>query len=96
MRLQLKPASRVTSFLALRGYWLASDNDAWTTARIFNAAGQSDNYIGTQVEARVRWEILPQNIRIELGAAHLFAGDVMDGAGKSDATYLYSQAVFWF
>jgi len=39
---------------------------------------------------------LPKNIRIEVGAAHLFAGDVMDGAGKSDATYLYSQAVFWF
>ena len=96
VRLKLKPASNVTSFLALRGYWLASDNDAWTTARIINAAGDSDNYIGTQVEARVRWEVLPKNIRIEVGAAHLFAGDVMDGAGKSDATYLYSQAVFWF
>jgi hypothetical protein len=96
VRLQLKPASNVTSFLALRGYWLASDNDAWTTARITNVAGQSDNYIGTQIEARVRWEVVPENIRVEVGAAHLFAGDVMDGAGKSDATYLYSQAVFWF
>ncbi|MFT5397202.1 MAG: hypothetical protein ACI85N_002420 [Gammaproteobacteria bacterium] len=96
IRLKLKPASNVTSFLALRGYWLVSDNDAWTTARITNVAGQSDNYIGTQIEARVRWEVLPKNIRIEAGAAHLLAGDVMDNAGKSDATYLYSQAVFWF
>lgn len=96
VRLKLKPAANVTSFLALRGYWLASDNDAWTTARITNAAGQSDNFIGTQVEVRVRWEVLSENVRIEAGAAHLFAGDVMDGAGKSDATYLYSQAVFWF
>ena len=96
VRLQIKPAVNVTSFLALRGYWVASDNDAWTTARITNATGQSDNYIGTQIEARVRWEVLPKNIRIEAGAAHLFAGDVMDGEGKSDASYLYSQVVFWF
>jgi hypothetical protein len=96
VRLQLKPAPNVTSFFALRGYWLASDNDVWPTARITNKAGQSDNYIGTQVEARMRWEVLPKNIRIEAGAAHLFAGDVMDGAGKSDATYLYSQLVLWF
>jgi len=96
VRLKLKPTVNLTAFIALRGYWLASDNDAWTTARITNAAGQSDNYIGTQIEARVRWKVLPKNIRIEAGAAHLFAGDVMDGAGKSDATYVYSQAVFWF
>lgn len=96
VRLKLKPVPNVTSFFALRGYWLVSDNDAWTTASIANVTGQSDSYIGTQIEGRIRWEVLSKNIRIEAGAAHLFAGDVMDGAGKSDATYLYSQAVFWF
>lgn len=96
IRLKLKPAANVSTFLALRGYWLASDNDAWSTARIANVTSQSDNYIGTQMEVRVRWEVLPESVRIEAGAVHLFAGDVMDGAGKSDATYLYSQAVFWF
>ena len=96
VRLKLKPASNITSFAALRGYWLASDNDAWTTARIANAVGQSDNYIGTQFEVRVRWEIIPKNMRLEAGAAHLIAGDLMENAGKDDATYLYSQLVFWF
>ena len=96
IRLKLKPTSNITGFLALRSYWLASDNDSWTTAGIANATGQSDNYIGTQIEARARWEVVPKNIRIEAGAAHLFAGDLMDSAGKSDATYLYSQVVFSF
>jgi len=96
VRLKLNPASNVTSFLALRGYWLASNNDSWTTAGIANVAGQSDSYIGTQIEARIRWEVAPKNIRIEVGGAHLVAGDLMDSVGKNDATYLYSQAVFWF
>jgi len=96
LRLKLKPASNISSFLAVRGYWLASDNDSWTTAGIANTSGQSDNYIGTQFEARVRWEVAPKNIRVEAGAAHLIAGDVMNNAGKSDATYLYSQMVFSF
>lgn len=96
LRLKLKPASNINSFIALRGYWLASDNDSWTTAGISNAPGQSDNYIGTQIEARIRWDVVPKNIRIETGAAYLFAGDIMDGAGKSDASYFYSQAVFTF
>ncbi|MEM6999075.1 MAG: alginate export family protein [Pseudomonadota bacterium] len=96
IRLKLKPTLNISSFIALRAYWLASDNDAWTTAGISNVAGQSDNYIGTQLETRVRWDAVPGNIRIEAGAAHIFAGDLMNGAGKSDATYLYSQAVFSF
>lgn len=96
IRLKLKPASDISSFIALRSYWLASDNDAWTTAGISNSAGQSDNFIGTQIEARIRWELVPKNVRIEAGAAHLFAGDIMNEASKSDSSYLYTQAVFWF
>ena len=96
IRLKLKPTANISSFLSLRGYWLASDNDSWTTASIANSAGQSDNYIGTQFEARIRWQAVPENIRIEAGGAYLIAGDVMNNAGKSDSTYLYSQLVFSF
>jgi len=96
LRLKFKPATDMSSFIALRSYWLASDNDAWTTAGISNTVGQSDNFIGTQIEARIRWELLPKNIRIEAGAAHLFAGDIIYGASKSAPSYLYTQAVFWF
>ncbi|MFQ5659397.1 MAG: alginate export family protein [Gammaproteobacteria bacterium] len=96
LRLKVKPGANLSTFLALRGFWLASDNDAWTTAQISNPAGFSDNYIATQIEARLRWQLFPKNVRIEAGVAHLFAGDLMDDAGKGDATYLYSQMVFWF
>ena len=96
MRLTVKPYKKVNVFVALRGFWLASDDDAWTTARISNTATQSENYIGTQIETRLRWDILPGNVRLEAGAAHIFAGDLMQSAGKSDSSYFYTQASFSF
>ena len=96
VRLKLKPGKTITSFIALRGYWLASDDDSWTTARINNIGNQSDSYIGSQIEARIRWDVVQKNIRLETGAALLFAGDLMDNAGKTDTSYVYSQLVFSF
>ena len=96
IRLKLKPDANLTSFISLRGFWLADDDDAWTTTGIRNAPGESDSYIASQIEIRVRWELIPKNLRIEGGVAYLFAGDLMDNAGKDDTTYFYTQAVVWF
>ncbi len=96
LRLTLKPQKKVNLMLAVRGFWLASADDAWTTAGIRNAAGQSENYIGTQIETRLRWDVIPDNLRLEAGAAHIFAGDLMDNAGKKDVSYFYTQASFSF
>ena len=96
IRLKLKPYQSITSFLALRGFWLADTDDAWTTADIRNPAGRSESFVGTQIEARLRWNPIPKNVRIEAGFAHLFASDLMDTAGKNDSTYVYSQAVISF
>ncbi len=94
LRLKLKPATHVTSFVALRGFWLASADDAWTTGRI--TPSDDNSYIGTQIEGRVRWDVLPGNLRLEAGLLHLFAGDVMDDANKDDSSYGYLQASFKF
>jgi len=92
LRLNLKPIKRLKTMFALRGYWRASSSDSWVPAGI---NGQ-DAYIGTQVEARLRWEPLPNNLRIEAGVAHLFAGDLINQAGNSDSTYAYTQASIKF
>ena len=100
VRLKLKPSQQIQAFIAYRGYWLASDQDAWTTSGVRDAAGASGSFIGHQVEASVRWDVLPGNYSFEAGVAHLFAGDFMDDApntnGQGDATYLYSQVSFSF
>ena len=87
LRLNFKPIKTVKTMFSFRGYWRASTSDSWVPAGI---KGQ-DAYIGTQVEARLRWEPLPNNLRIEGGVAHLFSGDLIVQAGNGDSTYAYTQ-----
>ena len=100
LRLQLKPASSVSSFLSARTFWLASKSDAWTTTGIIDPQGSSGNHLGTQVEMRVRWDVVPQNLRLEAGYAHTFWGEFIDNApgsnGQGDSDYFYTQASFSF
>ncbi|MCK4494480.1 MAG: alginate export family protein, partial [Methylococcales bacterium] len=92
LRLNLKPSKNFSTLFSLRGFWLASVNDQWTGAAI----NDTDAYIGTQIEARLRWDVLPKNVRLEGGIAHIFAGDLMKNAHKKDSTYVYSQMVLKF
>ena len=92
LRLQFKPHSTLDSMFTLRGYLRASSADAWTTAAIDGR----DLYIGTQIEARLRWKVIPGNILLETGFAHLISGDLMDEVNKSDVTYGYVQTVVKF
>ncbi|MFK7794289.1 MAG: alginate export family protein [Gammaproteobacteria bacterium] len=100
LRLQLKPSSKVSMFVAHRGYWLASDRDAFVVAGVRDPEGDSGSYLGQQLEARLRWDIFPENLRWEIGAAYLFKGgfanDAPNANDQGDSNFLYSQATFSF
>lgn len=100
IRLQLQSQLRITSFIAYRAFWLASDKDAWTTSHARDSSGTTSSFIGHQVEARLRWNVVPQNICLEFGLAHLFAGEFIEDAPNSneqgDSTHLYSQIALTF
>ena len=87
VHLNLTPYKNISTLFSLRGFWLASTADAWTGAGITG----EDAYIGTQMEARLRWDIIPNNIRLEGGVTHIIAGDLMEGAAKVDSTFAYTQ-----
>jgi hypothetical protein len=100
LRLLFSPRADMTSFVAYRGYWLASDKDAWVTTVVRDRSGETDNFLGSQIEVRFRWEIRPGNLRLETGLAYLFRGDFMKDApnttSQGDSTYFYSQVSFRF
>lgn len=100
LRLKLKPAHTMTSFVAYRGYWLASDRDAWTVARVQDPSGNTDSFLGHQIELRVRYNPAPKNLHLESGIAHLFTGDFVEDAPNAnsadDVTYVYSQLTLMF
>ena len=64
-----------------------------------DASGSAGNYFGEQLEARVRFDVDPGTLRFEIGAAYLFAGDVLRNAPNArgdDVAYLYFQTKIWF
>jgi hypothetical protein len=100
LRLQVKPHARVSSFLAVRAFWLAADEDFWVPAGVRDPNGNSGSYVGSQIEMRVRLELIPKNVRLEAGYAHLFAGEFIDDAPTSneqgDSDYVYTQVAVSF
>ena len=98
LRVQAKPRVGVSSFVAVRGFWLASDRDAWTPAGVRDPAGDSGRYLGTQIEWRIRWDLVPGNVHLETGLAHLFDGGFVrhapDSNRQGDSSYGYAQLRF--
>lgn len=100
VRVQVAPSKRIAAFVAYRAFWLASKKDAWTTTGLRDPSGESGSYIGSQIELRVRWNVLPKNLRLELGYAHLFAGrfirEAPNASHRGDSNYVYTQAAVSF
>jgi hypothetical protein len=99
LRLLLQPASDVNFMVAVRGVWLAEERDAWTAGGLRDATGASGTHVGEQIEARIRWDVLPRSFDIEVGFATLLEGSFQDrasGGQGEDATYGYLQTTFRF
>ena len=100
LRVHFKPLNNVSMFVAHRGFWLASDRDAWVVAGVRDTEGDSGSFIGQQSEVRVRWDVAPKRLQLEAGYAYLFKGgfaeDAPNANGAGDPNLFYSQATFKF
>ena len=100
LRFTVKPHSKVEFMAAHRLHWLASAKDSWNISGLRDTTGAAGNHVGQQTEVRARWDALPGNLRIEAGAARLFAGRFIKNApnatGQRDTTYGYIQATLKF
>jgi hypothetical protein len=94
VRLKLRPGRGWTAFVDYRAVWLAAKRDNWVGTGVQDPTGASGSFVGQQIEFRLRWRPLRRNLMIELGSAHLFAGEFIDRAGNGgDTNYVYSQIV---
>jgi hypothetical protein len=94
VRLSCEPVKSLQAMACYRPYWLASKRDAWTTSRLRDPSGNSGSFVGHQLEAMLRWTILPGNLRFEVGGAYLFAGEfirsVPSAIERGDTAYGYA------
>jgi hypothetical protein len=95
----VRPTKAIEIMAAYRVAWLASERDTWTTAGLRNSAGTSGRHVANQLEGRLRWQVIPKNLQLELGAAYLQAGSFQEDASEGlarDATYGYVEVTWWF
>jgi len=86
LRLELTPSRRWDAFLAYRGLWLASAQDAFSTTGVRDPSGKSGRFAGTQLEGRVRYWLVPKTLRFELNGVWLDKGRFLKTAPNATTT----------
>jgi hypothetical protein len=96
----IRPLRSLEISISHRWLWLAESRDAWTSAGVRDPSGASSTDVGQQVELRVRWDVLPGNLRIDTGYTRLFAGEFLEAAPNStrlgDVNYGYFEVTWMF
>ncbi|WP_284372157.1 alginate export family protein [Algimonas porphyrae] len=99
-RVQVTPNARWDGWFQYHAASLASDTDQWVIARLRDPSGQSGDFIGHTLDARARYWLVPDNLRLELGASALIYGgftkDVPDGPDGDVTLFGYAQATISF
>lgn len=91
LRLEATPSKRIDAFAAYRPLWLASRYDSFSTTGVRDASGNSSRFAGHQIEARVRYWLIPKRLRLEwnglLLAKGRFLRQAQNAAAGGDTLY---------
>tara|TARA_R110002073_G_scaffold141234_2_gene292348 strand:+ start:307 stop:1710 length:1404 start_codon:yes stop_codon:yes gene_type:complete len=85
IRLTATPWTNVSLMADYRHFWLAEKRDSWGRTGQRDITGDSGSYLGQHLELRVRWSILPRNVRIDSGVIFLNAKNLVD----EQSTFFY-------
>ncbi|WP_300391382.1 alginate export family protein [Henriciella sp.] len=99
-RVEVKPGHRWDARLYYHAAFLASDTDSWITAGLRDPSGRSGDFIGHTIDSRLRYWLVPDSLRLELGASALFYGEFarnVPGGPEGDRTLFgYGQLTVTF
>ena len=65
LRFEATPSKRLDAFAAYRPLWLASRYDSFSTTGVRDASGNAGRFAGHQIEARLRYWLIPKRLRLE-------------------------------
>jgi hypothetical protein len=91
LRIEAAPGKRFDAFAVYRAMWLADKHDAFSTTGVRDASGRSGSFAGHQIEARMRYWLVPGFLRGEVNALYLARGRFLKQAPNArdeDTTYL--------
>ncbi len=85
VRIEATPSKRLDWFAAYRPTWLAADEDSFSTTGVRDASGRSGDFAGHQLEARVRYWLVPARLRFEFDGLILAKGRFLEEAPNAPA-----------
>ena len=80
-RIYMKPLPLVQFMVKYRAWWLAQARDAWVGSGLQDPTGRSGNFLGQDLELRVKWTPSP-NLSFRAGYDHFFKGSYIDNLAK--------------
>jgi hypothetical protein len=100
VRMEVTPTARLDGFIAWRPLWLARRTDEFGNSGIVDRTGRSGRFAGHQVEARLRYWLVPGRVRFDGGVAVLAKGrflrDAPGARANGDTHYGYTDLSFDF
>ncbi|RIJ18212.1 alginate export family protein [Henriciella mobilis] len=93
VRFEFKPSKRLDGFISAHSVWLDEETDSFAKTGIRDASGSSGDFGANQVEARLRYWIVPDFLQMDIGGAVLNKGSFLKDAPNvqdtSDTHYGY-------
>ena len=92
IRLFADISTDVSLMASYRHWWLADAQDSWGRTGLRDRSGRSGRYLGQHLQLRLRWDVIPGNLRIETGGVYLDAKNL----SSKEPKYFYTSATFTF
>jgi hypothetical protein len=100
VRLEISPDKRTDSFLSVRPLWLAERRDTFSTTGVRDASGAAGNYVGEQIDARLRYWAIPKRLRLEVDGVLLrksrWWSQAPNSPGAANTRYVSANATVQF
>ena len=93
LMLNLQPASNVDAYVRWQRPSLDEKGQGWRTTRYRHPGNLGEDYLGDQLETRVRWHLFSNKLTIDGGYVWINAGPYMDLVNKGDTHYFYLQSI---
>ncbi|WP_455973411.1 alginate export family protein [Methylorubrum populi] len=86
VRFEVTPSRTWDMFIAYRPFWLDSPTDSAAFTGVRDRTGRSGTFAGQQIEARLRYWLVPDTMLLDTGAAYLIKGDFLRNAPNAPDT----------
>jgi len=86
VRFEITPSPTWDAFVAYRPLFLENPTDSFAATQVRDRSGRSGRFAGQQLEARLRYWLVPNAMLLDTGVAYLIKGDFLRNAPNAPDT----------